>query len=142
MVCVSELQWQFSRRKITQWMLLSSSLCTKLMQSGDSGLKEANMAELVEVSHKNSPKGINKVSFIAIIPCIEGWKNSKDQNILHTFLIKCNQLSFLYLRDHRMGTGGKGISVWVNIWNSKIEEEVGEKGPNVLCQEHLEIKQC
>ncbi len=47
------------------------------------------------------------------------------------------EFSYLYLRDNRMGTRGKGKSVRVNVWDSKIEEEVGEKRPNTLCQKHL-----
>jgi len=38
-----------------------------------------------------------------------------------------------------MGTGSKGISVRVNVRYSEKKEEVGEKGPNVLCKKHLKI---
>lgn len=55
--------------------------------------------------------------------------------------IKQALVSSFHLRDNRVGTGGKGISVWVDVWDSKIEEEVGEKGPNALCQKHLEAKE-
>lgn len=46
-----------------------------------------------------------------------------------------------HLRDNGMGTRGKGLSVRVNVRYSKIEEEVAEKGPDVLCQKHLETKE-
>lgn len=48
------------------------------------------------------------------------------------------EVSFFHLRDNSVGTGGKGVSVWINVRYSKIEEEVGEKGPNALCQKYLE----
>lgn len=39
-----------------------------------------------------------------------------------------------------MGAGGEDISVWVDIWRSKVKEEVDEKRPDVLSQEHLDTR--
>lgn len=44
----------------------------------------------------------------------------------------------IHLRNNRVGTGGEGISVWVNVWHSEIKEEVGEKRPNIFCKKYLE----
>lgn len=44
---------------------------------------------------------------------------------------------FINLRDNFVGAGGKCASVRVNVGYSEVEEEVDEKGPNVLCKKYL-----
>lgn len=36
------------------------------------------------------------------------------------------------LRDNRVGTGGEGILVCVDVWNSEIEQEVDKEGAKIL----------